>query len=176
MRHSGALQEGWHFSCERGCTRDDNDKAGTFSDERLKMDLPFVNVLCVQTSTQRSAGPLVAHRTARAQWCCTMDGQRRSGQRPAASACAERPDHRTGGVCAPSLAARSCIDIRRWRPGPAQRPPSPQKPCAAVARPRRSKWQVAAEISNGLRVLCGAANTALSGSGRERWPVIGGHQ
>ena len=34
------------------CTRDDYGKAGPFSVERLKMDLPFVNVLCVQTSTQ----------------------------------------------------------------------------------------------------------------------------
>ena len=40
-------QEGWHFSCERGCTRDDYGKAGPNSVERLKVDLPFVNVLCV---------------------------------------------------------------------------------------------------------------------------------
>ena len=63
VRHSpsyGACirQQGWHFSCERGCTRDDYGKAGPFSVERLKMGLPFVNVLSVQTSTQRSAGPL----------------------------------------------------------------------------------------------------------------------
>ena len=32
---------------------------------RLKMDLPFVNVLCVQTSTQRSAGPLAVARGGR---------------------------------------------------------------------------------------------------------------
>ena len=32
----------------------------TLSVERLKMVLPFGNVLCVQTSTQRSAGPLGA--------------------------------------------------------------------------------------------------------------------
>ena len=51
-------QEGWHSSCERGCTRDDYGKAGPFSVERLKMDLPFVTVSCVQTSAQRSAGPL----------------------------------------------------------------------------------------------------------------------
>ena len=34
-------QEGWHFSCERGCSRDCG-KAGPISVERLKMDLPFV--------------------------------------------------------------------------------------------------------------------------------------
>ena len=28
--------------------------------ETMKMDLPFVNVLCVQTSTQPSAGPLTS--------------------------------------------------------------------------------------------------------------------
>ena len=27
-------QEGWHFSCERGCARDDSGKAGPFSAER----------------------------------------------------------------------------------------------------------------------------------------------
>ena len=32
-------------------------KAGPFSVERQKVDLPFATVLCVQTSTQRSAGP-----------------------------------------------------------------------------------------------------------------------
>ena len=48
-----------HFSCKRGCTRDDYGQAGPFSIERLKMDLPFANVLCAQTSAQRSAGPLV---------------------------------------------------------------------------------------------------------------------
>ena len=42
-------QEGWHFSCEHGCTRDDYGKAGPFSVEPLKMDLPFVNVLCVHS-------------------------------------------------------------------------------------------------------------------------------
>ena len=58
-RTAALSQEGWHFSCERGCTRDDYGKAGPFSVEaRLKMDLPFGNVLFVQTSTQRSAGPL----------------------------------------------------------------------------------------------------------------------
>ena len=51
-----AAQEGWHFSCESGCARDDHGKAGPFSVERLKMDLPFVNAMCVQTSAQRSAG------------------------------------------------------------------------------------------------------------------------
>ena len=49
-----AEEEGWHFSCERGCTRDDCGKTGPFSVERLQMDLAFVNVSCVQTSTQRS--------------------------------------------------------------------------------------------------------------------------
>ena len=57
---SPAGQEGWHFSCGRGCARDDCGKAGPLSVERLKMDLPFVNVSCVQTSTPRSAGPLNA--------------------------------------------------------------------------------------------------------------------
>ena len=52
------LRTGQRALAQRGCTRDDHGKAGPFSDERLKMDLPFVNVLCVQTSTQRSAGPL----------------------------------------------------------------------------------------------------------------------
>ena len=40
------------------CTRDDYGEAGPFSVERLKMDLPFVNLSRVQTSTQRTAGPL----------------------------------------------------------------------------------------------------------------------
>ena len=31
-----------------------------FQSSDLKTDLPFVNVLCVQTSTQQSAGPLAA--------------------------------------------------------------------------------------------------------------------
>ena len=44
--------------CERGCRRDDSGKAGPFSVELLKMDLPFVHASCAQTSTQRSAGPL----------------------------------------------------------------------------------------------------------------------
>ena len=42
-------EEGWHFSCERGCTRDDYGTAGPFLVERLKMDLPFVNVLCAHS-------------------------------------------------------------------------------------------------------------------------------
>ena len=33
-------QEGRHFSCGRGCTRDDHGKAGPFPVERLKTDLP----------------------------------------------------------------------------------------------------------------------------------------
>ena len=53
-----AGQEAWHFSCGRGCTRDDYGKAGPFLVIRLKIDLPFENVSCVQTSAQRSAGPL----------------------------------------------------------------------------------------------------------------------
>ena len=36
-------------SCERGCTRDDYGQASPFSVERLKMGLPFVNVLCVHS-------------------------------------------------------------------------------------------------------------------------------
>ena len=36
------------------------EKAGPFSVERLKMGPPFVNVSCVQTRTQRRAGPLPA--------------------------------------------------------------------------------------------------------------------
>ena len=39
------------------CTRDAYGKVGPFSAEQLKMDLPFVNLSCVQTRTQRSAGP-----------------------------------------------------------------------------------------------------------------------
>ena len=39
------------------CARNDYGKAGSFSVERLRMDLPFVNVLCARTSTQRSAAP-----------------------------------------------------------------------------------------------------------------------
>ena len=39
-------------------TRDDRGKAGPFSVERLKTDLPFSNVVRVQASAQRSAGPL----------------------------------------------------------------------------------------------------------------------
>ena len=46
-------REGWHFSCERGCTRDDHGKAGPFSVEPLKMDLPFANCVCVQTSAAK---------------------------------------------------------------------------------------------------------------------------
>ena len=57
--HRLLVQRGTRVSCERGCTRDDYGKAGPFSVVRLKMDLPFVNFVCVQTSTQRSAGPLV---------------------------------------------------------------------------------------------------------------------
>ena len=34
-RTAALSQEGWHFSCERGCTRDDYGKAGPFSVERL---------------------------------------------------------------------------------------------------------------------------------------------
>ena len=34
-----------------------------FQSSDCKMDLPFVNVLCAQTSTQRSAGPLTALKT-----------------------------------------------------------------------------------------------------------------
>ena len=41
-----AAQEGRHPSCERGCTRDDCGKAGPFSVERLKMDLPVVQGRC----------------------------------------------------------------------------------------------------------------------------------
>ena len=50
-------EEGWHFSCERGCTRDDCGKAGPFSVARLHMDLPFVNVfVCTQGSASRPLG------------------------------------------------------------------------------------------------------------------------
>ena len=55
---AGGRQEGRHFSCARGCTRDDNGKAGQFLVELLKKDLTFANCVCVQTSTRRSAGPL----------------------------------------------------------------------------------------------------------------------
>ena len=51
--------------------RDDNGKAGPLSVERLEMDLPFVNILCVQTSTQQSAGPLTYQKHTvewRAEW------------------------------------------------------------------------------------------------------------
>ena len=58
QRTTHPKDEGWHFSCERGCTRDDHGKAGPFSVERLEMDLAFANVLYVQTCAQRSAGPL----------------------------------------------------------------------------------------------------------------------
>ena len=58
------------FSCKRGCTRDDYGKAGPFSVEWLKIDLPFVNVLCVQTSAQRSAGPLSARSWKNAMSLC----------------------------------------------------------------------------------------------------------
>ena len=39
-----------------------------FSVERLAMDLPFVNVLCVQKSTQRSAGPLGGAKAMLCRW------------------------------------------------------------------------------------------------------------
>ena len=55
---TAAATRGRHSSCEHGCMRDDYGKAGPFSVERLKMDLPFVTISCVQTSAQRSAGPL----------------------------------------------------------------------------------------------------------------------
>ena len=43
-----------------GCdTRENYGTAGPLSVERLRIDLPFVNVSCGQTSTQRSAGPLL---------------------------------------------------------------------------------------------------------------------
>ena len=45
------LKEGWHFSCECSCTQDDHGKAGPFSVERLKMDLSFVQLLCVYKSS-----------------------------------------------------------------------------------------------------------------------------
>ena len=54
------MVRGLALRCVIVCTRDDYGKAGPFSVERLKMDPPFVNVLCEQTSTQRSAGPLAA--------------------------------------------------------------------------------------------------------------------
>ena len=40
-----------HFTCERGCTRDDHGEAGPFSVERLKRDLPFV--ACANKCTAR---------------------------------------------------------------------------------------------------------------------------
>ena len=53
-RAAGGLR---HYSCERGCARDDYGKAGPSSVERLKMDLPFVNILCAQTRTRRKCRP-----------------------------------------------------------------------------------------------------------------------
>ena len=55
------LEEGWHFSCERETImeRQIHFQRSIFS--RATENGPaFVNVLCVQTSTQRSAGPLVS--------------------------------------------------------------------------------------------------------------------
>ena len=74
-RTAALSQEGWHFSCERGCTRDDYGKAGPFSVERLKMGLPFVNVLSVHTEHSRRAGPFSVARLKmdlpfRLKWTC----------------------------------------------------------------------------------------------------------
>ena len=55
-----ADQEGLHFSRERGCTRDDHGKAGPFSVERLKIDLPFVNVFVCTNKYTAKCRPLLA--------------------------------------------------------------------------------------------------------------------
>ena len=54
----GGETKGWHFSCERGCTRDDYGKAGLFSVERLKMDLPFHECLCARSEVPALLGDL----------------------------------------------------------------------------------------------------------------------
>ena len=52
-------QEGGHFSCERGCTRGDYGKAGPFAAERLNMDLPFANFVCVCNPVHREMPALL---------------------------------------------------------------------------------------------------------------------
>ena len=51
-------EEGRHFSCERGCTRDDYGKAGPFFSRATENGPDFVAVSWVQTSvTQRQCRP-----------------------------------------------------------------------------------------------------------------------
>ena len=67
---SGRRGAGRHFSCERGCTRDDYGKAGPFSVERLKMDLPFCEqIVCTNKPTATISGPPNTRRWTREGAC-----------------------------------------------------------------------------------------------------------
>ena len=81
-------QEGWHFSCERGCMRDDYGKAGPFSVERLKRDLPFCEyVSCAyKEALRRSAGPLAVGGWERGRGGMQGEGRRREGSEGQATA------------------------------------------------------------------------------------------
>ena len=57
-----AREEGWRFSCERGCARDDSGKAGPFSVQRLKTDLPSVQYVQTNAGGRLTLGVLLSPR------------------------------------------------------------------------------------------------------------------
>ena len=75
-RAGGSVREGgWHFSCERGCTRDDCGKAGPFSVERLKKGPAFCGCfVCTSKYTAKcrpSCSAYFLSPGARTQWITT---------------------------------------------------------------------------------------------------------
>ena len=102
-------QEGWHFYCERGCTRDDHGKAGPFSVERLQNAPAFCERSCVQTSTQRSAGPLAAaERSATGSTPPTPHSRSLGCGCAAVAVSASRPSPERTAPCLSPARRRSC--------------------------------------------------------------------